>query len=62
MKTQKHLGLKLHAKFNFKEHLKDKFASVNIGIGMLKKLSNYLRRHSLVTLYKAFIRPLYLHS
>ena len=24
---------------------------------MLKKLSNYLPRHSLITIYKAFIRP-----
>ena len=24
---------------------------------MLKKMSNYLSRHSLVTLYKSFIRP-----
>ena len=57
MKTQKHLGLKLDEKLNFKEHLKDKFAIVNKGIGMLKKLSNYLPRHSLVNLNKAFIRP-----
>ena len=42
VKTQKHLGLKLDKKLNFKEHLKDKFAIVNKGIGMLKKLSNYL--------------------
>ena len=28
-----------------------------IGIGMLKRLSNYLPRYSLVTLYKAFILP-----
>ena len=55
VKTQKHLGLKLDKKLNFKEHLKDKFAIVNKGIGMLKKLSNYLPRHSLVT----FIEPLY---
>ena len=55
VKTQKHLGLKLDEKLNFKEHLKDKFAIVNKGIGMLKKLSNYLPRHSLVTL----IEPLY---
>ena len=27
------------------------------GIWVLKKLSNYLLRHSSVTLYKAFIRP-----
>ena len=44
-------------KTDFREHLKDKFAIVNKGIGMLKKLSNYLPRHSLITLYKAFIQP-----
>ena len=37
VKTQKHLGLNLDEKSNFKEHLKDKFAIVNKGIGMLKK-------------------------
>ena len=57
MKTQKYLGLKLDEKLNFKKHLKDKFSIVNKGNGMLKKLSNYLPRHSLRTLYKAFIRP-----
>ena len=57
MKTQKHLGLKLDEKLNFREHLKNKFPFVNKGIEMLKKLSNYLPRHSLVTLYKVFIRP-----
>ena len=57
VKTQKHLGRKLDEKLNFKEHLKDEFAIVNKGIGLLKKLSNCLPRHSLVTLYKAFIRP-----
>ena len=57
VKTQKHLGLKLDEKLNFREHLKDKFAIVNKGIGMLKKLSSYLPCHSLVPLYKAFIQP-----
>ena len=57
VKTQKHLGLKLDERLNFTEHLKGKFAIVNKGVGMLKKLSNYLPRHSLVTLYKAFIWP-----
>ena len=57
MKTVKPLGLKLDEKLNFREHSIDKFAIVNKGIGMLKKLNNYLPRHSLVTLYKAFIRP-----
>ena len=44
-------------KTDFREHLKDKFAIVNKGIGMSKKLSNYLPCHSLITLYKAFIQP-----
>ena len=57
VKIQKHLGLKLDEKLNFREPLRDKFAVVNKGMGMLKKLSNHLSRHSLVTLYKAFIRP-----
>ena len=56
MESQKHLRLKLYEKLNSNEHLKDKFANVNKGIGMLKKLSNYLPRLSLVTLYKAFRR------
>ena len=57
MKAVKHLGLKLDEKLNFRKHSKGKFAIVNKGIGMLKKLNNYLPRHFLVTLYKAFIRP-----
>ena len=57
VQTQKHLGLKLDKKLNFKEHLKDKFVKVNRGIEILKKLSGFLPRHSLITLYKSFIRP-----
>ena len=55
MKTQKHLGLKLDERLKFREHFKDQFAIINKGIGMLgdldEKLSNYLPRHSIVTLY-----------
>ena len=56
MKTQKHLGPKLDEKLRFKKQLRNKFSIVNEGIEMLKKLSNYFPRYSLVTLYKAFIR------
>ena len=56
-KTKKCLGLKLDEKLTVKEHLKDKLAIPNKEIGMLKKLSNYLPCHSLVTLYKAFMQP-----
>ena len=57
VKTQKHLGLELDEKLNFNDYLNDTFAIANKGIGMLKKLSNYLLCHSLVTLYKALIQP-----
>ena len=40
-----------------KKHLEDKFAKVNRRIGILKKLSGFLPRYSLITLYKSFIRP-----
>ena len=46
VKTQKNLGLKLDKILSLREHLKDKFAIANKGIGMLKKLSNYLPLHS----------------
>ena len=57
VQTQKHLGLELDKKLSLKEHLKDKFAKVNRGIGNLKKLSGFLPRPALITLYKSFIRP-----
>ena len=57
VKTQKHLGLKLDERLDFRKDLESKFAIVNKRIGMLKKSNNYLPRHSLVILYKAFIRP-----
>ena len=57
VQTQKHLGLEIDKKLSFKEHHKDKFAKVNRGIGILKKLSGFLPRHSLITCYKSFIRP-----
>ena len=50
-------GLDQTKKVRFKEHLKDEFAKVNRGIGNLKKLSGALPRHSLISLYKSFIRP-----
>ena len=57
VQNQKQLGLKLDKKLSFKEHLKDKFAKVNGRIGILKKLSVFIPRHPLITLYKSFIRP-----
>ena len=54
---QTHLGVILDVKLTFVEHLKNVFNKVNKTIGLLRKLSNLLRRQALVIIYKAFIRP-----
>ena len=51
---QKHLGLYLHEKLNFHDHINAKILKVNKGIGIIKRLSN--PRKSLLTIYKSFIR------
>ena len=56
MSTQKHLGLILDEKLNFKDHLRVTLDKANRGIGILQKLRHYIPRQSLVTLYKLFIR------
>ena len=55
---QKHLGLKLDEKLNFKEHVNSAISKVNKGISVLKKLRHTLPRKSLITIYKSFLRPL----
>ena len=57
LSVHKHLGLSLDSKLNFQEHLKEKSAKANKGIGVIKKLSCYLPRKSLLTIYKMFVRP-----
>ena len=54
--TQKNLGLILDNKLLFNHHVKDKIAKVNRGIGVLRKLQNYLSRACLPTIYKSFIK------
>ena len=55
---QKHLGLILDEKLNFKEHVNSAISKVNKGISVLKKLRHNLPRKSLITIYKSFLRPL----
>ena len=54
---QTHLGVILDVKLIFEEHLKNVFKKTNKTIGLLKKLSSFLPREALVTIYKSFIRP-----
>ena len=54
---QKHLGLILDEKLTFSHHLHDKISKANKGIGVIKRLYNYLPRKSLLIIYKSYIRP-----
>ena len=55
--SQKHLGMYLDTKLNFQEHLNNVLSKANKTIGLLRKLQVFLPRRSLVTAYKAFVRP-----
>ena len=55
---QKHLGLLLDEKLNFKQHVDSAILKMNKGISVIKKLRHSLPRKSLPTIYKAFLRPL----
>ena len=55
--SQKHLGVTLDLKLTFEEHLLNVFKTVNRTIGLIRKLQNVLPRITLVTIYKAFVRP-----
>ena len=47
----------LDTKLNFQEHINNVLSKVNKTIGLLRKFHAFLPRQSLVTVYKAFIKP-----
>ena len=55
---QKHLSILLDEKLNFKQHVDNAILKMNKGIFVIKKLRHSLPRKSLLTIYKAFLRPL----
>ena len=55
--SQKHLGLVLDSKLDFNEHVSNKTNKRNKIIGIMKKLSLFLSRKTLLTIYKSFVRP-----
>ena len=55
---QKHLGVILDEKLNFKQHVDNAISKINKGIAVIKKLRYSLPRNSLITIYKSFLRPL----
>ena len=55
---RKHLGVLLDEKLKFKEHIDSAIMlKINKGISVIKKLRHSLPRKSLMTIYKAFLRP-----
>ena len=54
---QKHLGLILDEKLNFKQHIDSAVSKINKDIAVIKKLRYSLPRKSLITIYKAFLWP-----
>ena len=55
--SQKHLGLHLDSKLTFDIHITTVLTKVNRTIDLLQKFQQVLPRPSLITIYKAFIRP-----
>ena len=53
---QKDLRSYLNKKLSFSHHIKEKISKACEGIGVIKKLHYFLPRHSLLTMYKSFIR------
>ena len=54
----KHRGILLDEKLNFKQHIDTTILKINRGISAIKKLRHILPQKSLMTIYKAFLRPL----
>ena len=54
---QKHLGVTLDVKLTFGERLNNVLNKANKTIGLLRKLQNLLPMSTLITIYKAFVRP-----
>ena len=55
--SEKHLGLVLDSKLNYKLHIDEKIKKAMKIVGSIKKLSYILPRSSLITIYKSFVRP-----
>ena len=55
--THKDLGLLLDKKLAFDRHVEEMNQRANKGVGLITRLRRYLPRNSLLTIYKALIRP-----
>ena len=55
--SQKHLGVVLHNRFSFEDHLKMTLNKANKTVELFRKVQNILPRSARITIYKRFIRP-----
>ena len=53
----KHLGMILDSNLSYEHHIKSILNKVNKMIGLLRKFQLILPIHSLITIYKTFIKP-----
>ena len=53
---QKPLGMFLHSKLDFDEHIKGVFEKTIKSIGLIRRFRNFLPRPSLLQIYKSFVR------
>ena len=53
----KHLGFILDSKMSYSKHIDGKIGKANQGIGVIKRLYDYLPGKTLLQIYKSFIRP-----
>ena len=53
----KHLGMMLDSNLSYEHHTKAILNKVNKAIGLLRKFQLILPRHSLISIYKTYIRP-----
>ena len=53
---QKHLGVVLDSNLNFNTHIDQKIKKCNKIVGLIRRLSVYLPRNALLTIYKSFVR------
>ena len=54
---QKHLGIIINEKLYFKQHIDNAILKSDKGISVIKNLRHGLPRKSLITIYRAFLRP-----
>ena len=55
--SHKHLVMILDSKLSFIKHLKEKISKANKGIGIIRRLYNFLPRFTLINIYEAYVRP-----